>query len=161
VPTGLDLEQVNRAIRTALGGEYSVRSDRWVDQEIKGQWYFEGQGDRLIYGGFSVRSHYLQLAITYDETEVISVVCDSINLKQTSSSIHRKVPQWKTRLDSKIRQELGQVSGLADMQDPGTKLAIDELADDLVKLDGLRKAGVISVDEFTALKERAIERAVE
>ena len=72
----------------------------------KGRWYLEDENGPVVYAGTTVRSHYLQLAIIYDFREINSIVCTSDNLKQTETRIHRKVPGWKGRVDTAIRQAL-------------------------------------------------------
>ena len=108
VPETLSLESVREAVLTALGKSSSDPS--WFTQNLKGQWFFEHDTGDVLYAGLSVRSHYLQLAISYDSTEVVSIVCDSRNLKQSKRSIHRKVPGWKQKVDARIRMELGKAA---------------------------------------------------
>ena len=110
VPGSLSLETVREAILVSLGKSSSDPS--WATQQLKGQWFFEHDTDDTLYAGLSIRSHYLQLAIRYDSTEVVSIVCDSTNLKQSRRSIHRKVPGWKQQLDTRIRIALGKAGEL-------------------------------------------------
>lgn len=108
IPPTLSRELTREAILVALG--YADIDVSWARDTFAGQWFFEFEDEFALYGGYSVRSHYLQVAILMDEGKVTSIVCDSRNLKQKPKSIHRKVPNWKGTLDDNIRIALGQAA---------------------------------------------------
>ena len=148
-----------------MGSEYLPETDTWVNGEIKGQWYYEDERENVVFAGLNVRSHYLQLAISYNDQSLRSIVCDSHNLRQSSRSIHRKVPAWKARFDSKLKMELGRVAAQQQAPSEGQsrprsgngKSDIVSLAEELSALGKLRDDGLLTEDEFAALKARALE----
>jgi len=174
VPAGLEYSDVYGAIQEALGSNYNTNSGSYVSREIVGEWFYEYDADQVIYAGLTVRSHYLQLAIYADTESVTTIVCDSNNLRQKSSSIHRKVPNWKSRLDSTIRVELGQaMSGnraeaenQAIIKDANESKAVNrpaksssDIVAELFKLAELQQAGLITIEEYNNLKAALLEDA--
>jgi hypothetical protein len=77
----------------------------WV-HIFKGGWAAESIEDGVITAGLSVRSHYLQVTIHYDTTNVWTDITKSRNLDQSGTSIHKQAIQRKDRLADRIRAEL-------------------------------------------------------
>jgi hypothetical protein len=147
VPGNMNLDATRESILLALGK--STSNPNWAAQNFNGQWYYEYGEDEVLYSGLSIRSHYLRLAIHYDDEAVSTIVCDSTNLDQTEKRIHKKVPLWKARLDSRIRMELGRASEAIRTAGPGVSR---ELAD----LQNLRDKGLITDAQFEEIKESIV-----
>ena len=77
---------------------------------FKGQWFYEFESDDAVYVGYKIRSHYLSVAVIYNEKGLISILCNSDNLQQKKKSIHDKASAWKGALDQMIRVELARIS---------------------------------------------------
>ena len=152
-PTELSHKQARDAVLVSLG--YADVDVSWARDTFAGQWFFEYEDEDTIYAGYSVRSHYLRIAIVVGEKAITTIVCDSRNLKQTERKIHRKVPLWKGTLDDNIRMALGQASEYfrrhsADQQDV-------DMATKLENLESLRRSGVLTNEEYETLRQRVIE----
>lgn len=154
IPTTLGYEQAREAILVALG---QVDIDvSWARDTFAGRWFFEYEDDFALYAGYSVRSHYLQVAILIDADKVTSIVCDSRNLDQKPKSIHRKVPGWKGTLDDNIRIALGQAAEY--YRDHPTNEQEDGMATQLENLNSLRRSGVLTDEEYRELRQRVIDK---
>ena len=75
---------------------------------------------------------------------------DSNNLRQKKRSIHKKVPLWKDKLDSRIRMELGRAA-------EAERLAKATGNEELLALQHLHEKGIITDAELTELKGRIID----
>jgi hypothetical protein len=154
IPPELNSERVREAVLVALG--YADVDVSWARDTFAGQWFFEFQDEFAIYAGYSVRSHYLQVAVLIEQDKVTSIVCDSRNLKQSAKSIHRKVPGWKGTLDDNIRIALGQAAEYYRRQPTNEK---DEaMATQLENLNSLRRSGVLTNEEYENLRQRVIDQ---
>ena len=70
-------------------------------------WYLERtSGDWIFAGMLSRATYYLQVAIWYDDNQVITYLCTSRNLGEKSWTIHRNAEGWKAVLDAAIQTEL-------------------------------------------------------
>ena len=146
-------DQVREAILVALG--YADVDVSWARDTFKGQWHYEIEDEYALYAGYSIRTHYLQVAILIDEDKVTSIVCDSRNLKQKSRSIHRKVPVWKGTLDDNIRLALGQAAEYYRKHPANEQ--VDDMAEELEKLSSLRRSGILTDEEYRTLRQRVID----
>ena len=154
IPDELSHDDTISAIHAALGARYGLSDDTYVSKEIVGDWFYESTSEEVVFAGLTVRSHYLRLAIVVDEDAVKSIVCDSKNLDQKKNSIHRKVPDWKIRLDSKIRIELGRSAS----EQAGKARAAEELKTELSRLADLFESELISEKEYRQLKSEVLQR---
>ena len=153
VPQILSDDQVREVVLVALG--YADVDASWVRNTFTGQWFFEFEDEFAMYAGFSVRSHYLQVAITLEDGKLTSVVCDSRNLKQKAGSIHRKVPGWKGTLDDNIRVALGQAAEYYRKNPVNSEE--EAMAKELENLESLHRSGVLTDEEYTKLRQRVID----
>jgi hypothetical protein len=154
IPSALSGEQAREAILVALG--YADVDASWARDTFDGQWFFEFQDEYAIYAGYSVRSHYLQVAVMLDGEKVNSIVCDSRNLKQSEKKIHRKVPGWKGTLDDNIRIAFGQAAEY--YRNHPTSSQEGEMAAELENLDSLRRSGVLTDEEYKTLRQLVFDR---
>ena len=98
-------EEKRDAILKALG--VSTSDPHFNVKHFKGQWFYETEDEHAVYAGYNIRKHYLSVAVIYSENNIITIVCDSANLRQKPYSIHRKAEPWKDDLNVRIRLELG------------------------------------------------------
>jgi len=140
------------AILKSLG--YSSSDTSGTVKQYEAQWFYEYSEANVIFAGYTVRSHYLQVVIEHDEEAVSTIVCDSLNLKQSKSRIHRKVPLWKAQLDSRIRVALGRAS-------EKLRAASTELNRELADLKNLHDKKIITDAEFVELKARIVGKELE
>ena len=104
VPPNMKSKDVREAILLSLG---KTANPNWVMiAMMKNQWFFEKAEGEVVYAGFSVRTHYLQLAAHHDQDQITTIVCDSINLDQDDNSIHHNVEIWKQEFDEKLKSVL-------------------------------------------------------
>lgn len=152
IPSALGPEQVREAILVALGSADVEVS--WARDTFAGQWFFEYQDDPVIYAGYSVRSHYLQVAILLDKDSITTVVCDSRNLNQSEKKIHRKVPGWKGTLDDDLRIAMGQAAEYYRQITPEPE--DNSLEAQLGHLNVLHEAGVLTEQEYRDMRQRIL-----
>ena len=78
----------------------------------KGQWRMEGRNDaeKWVRAGLSVRKHYLCVCYRIENGKLIPDVPTSINLNQSGSSIHRKVPHWINLMKQQLVEQLYKAS---------------------------------------------------
>jgi len=94
-------EQQRRIVEAAV--YYKRTEPKWDDYlSPSNAWKYERESDGVIYIGMNRRSHYLQIAATLSDAGITTIVCDSSDLKQKETSIHKKVPGWKDTLDKEI-----------------------------------------------------------
>ena len=129
------------AVFAALG--HSTSKANFTTSVFKGQWFYEFESGNTIYAGYNIRSHYLNVAVNFNEKGIKTIICNSKNLKQTEDSIHKKARLWKETLDTKIRIELSNATPKLNVIDA-----------DLQNLTSLHKKGFITDEEFTAIKDR-------
>ena len=160
LPDDLNKHNFRDAVYYALGNVYSAADGGFISDQKAGEWYYESEADDVIYAGIDIRQHYLQVAISYSDDRLESVVCDSRNLKQSNRSIHRKVPGWKATLDAEIRMALRRAASAETIKDTqggaGGRSAVSAITE-LERLDKLRDQGVISAAEFDLLKAELLE----
>ncbi len=80
-----------------------------VMEALRGSWIYENESEDAIYAGYHVRKHYLRFAIVFNDKGLVSIICDSKNMRQKEGSIHRKAPQWKETLNTRIRARLADI----------------------------------------------------
>ncbi|OBT12116.1 hypothetical protein A9264_02965 [Vibrio sp. UCD-FRSSP16_10] len=148
IPTNSNMSKADKrsAVLRSLGMSSSEES--FATHNFKGQWFYERESESTIYAGYKVRTHYLSVAITYTDTGLSTILCDSLNLKQSKSSIHRKAPQWKGTLDSRIRIEEGKQS-LILMNESS-----NDINANIKALDLLMKNNYINKEEYLKIKSR-------
>ena len=135
------------AIMLALGTSTSEPS--FGTTYFKGQWFYEYSVGNVIFSGYKVRSHYLKTAIIINDKYITTILCDSENMNQDSNSIHRKSPQWKSTLNTRIKIELGKVSNKSPIK----------ITDTYIKqITELNKKGLITNEELKTIKERIKKR---
>jgi len=83
------------------------------------------------------------VAVTFSDKGLITIICNSNNLKQKKNSIHRKAPLWKNTLDSRIRAELS-----------NSQKASNSTKSSLKSLSYLYKNGFVTKDEYETIKQR-------
>ena len=153
VPQELNSKQVHDVVLVALGSADVEVS--WARDTFDGQWFLEYQDDSVMFAGYSVRSHYLQVAIMFADDKITTIVCDSRNLNQSDRKIHRKVPGWKGTLDDNIRIAMGQAAEYYRQQ---PKSESDEsLASRLDHLNALQRSGILTDEEYRDLKQRILD----
>lgn len=138
-------EQKREAILKALG--HSTSNPNFAVQNFKGQWFYEHETDDAVFAGYKIRSHYLKVAVIYSDLGLDTILCDSLNLRQSEDSIHRKAPLWKQTLDTRIRVEMANIS---TKEVPGSK----EISSDIKMLDSLYSKGFLTKIEYEVIKER-------
>ena len=141
--TGAEIskDQKRKAVFKALG--FSTSNPNLATHNFRGQWFFERESDAAIYTGYKIRSHYLSTAVVYTDEGLVTIICDSENLKQGRTSIHKKAPLWKGTLDSNIRIELGQTAAFSDTNHQSIE-----------SLNQLYSKGLISREEYDAILSR-------
>jgi len=154
IPSALNGEQAREAVLVALG--YADVDASWARDTFDGQWFFEFQDEYAIYAGYSVRSHYLQVAVMIDDEKITTIVCDSRNLKQSEKKIHKKVPGWKGTLDDNIRIALGQASEYYRLHPINAQEA--DMVSALENLESLHRTGVLTDQEYKQLRQRVIDK---
>ena len=137
------IDRRKEAVRRALG--ISSSNPDYVTHMFNGQWFFEYENQNVVFAGYKIRSHYLQVAILLGGDQVTTILCNSSNLKQKKKSIHRKAPLWKEAIDSNIRIELGRESTVND--DSSNEI-------EYAQLDSLYEKGFILEDEYLAIRKR-------
>ena len=155
-PPTLAPEQIREAVLVALGSADVDVS--WARQTFTGQWFYEYEDEEALYAGYTIRSHYLRVAIILDSGELTTIVCDSRNLDQTKKKIHRKVPGWKGTLDNNIRIALGQAAEYYRNHPVSKKEG--NMAVKLDNLESLRKSGVLTEQEYSGLRQRILDTYV-
>ena len=140
-PMNLSKKQKRVAVLKALG--IADSSAGFAVKNFKGQWFYEHDSEDAIFASYTIRSHYLNVAVIYTPQGLDTIICNSTNLKQTAKSIHRKAPVWKDTLDNNIRIEL---SDTARFSKP-TKKGLAELKE-------LHSIGVVTDKEFSEMKKR-------
>ena len=72
----------------------------------------EGRNDaeKWVRAGLSVRKHYLCVCYRIENGKLIPDVPTSINLNQSGSSIHRKVPHWINLMKPQLVEQLYKAS---------------------------------------------------
>jgi len=146
VSANFDQQQKLRIVYAALN--YSEEPESWDDDKQKGVWQFERADGNIVYAGLTIRTHYLQAMITMGEDSFVTTVCDSENLKQTDTKIHRKVPAWKATLDDELATTAARADAMG-MTPPDASLTADIRA-----LERLKKRGVITDEEFVVISKR-------
>ncbi|NNE64240.1 MAG: hypothetical protein HKN34_09155 [Gammaproteobacteria bacterium] len=114
-----------------------------VMDALTGLWIYENDTMDAIYAGYHVKRHYLRFAIVLTDQGLTTIICDSENMKQREASIHRKAPQWKEALNSRIRTKISTVS--RDLK--SNKIYLNNLTE-------LRRKGFVTKDEYETIKER-------
>jgi len=128
---------------------YAPDQVRWDDDAAKEQWQHERTDGNIVYAGINIRSHWLQTAITITDAGFVTIVCDSANLKQTDTKIHRKVPQWKSVLDDELRRVAQRAASMGMAEADGS------LKSDLQALERLRNRGLVTDEEYDLIFTRA------
>ncbi len=141
VNEGLEKEAKRSAILKALGE--STSNPGTAVKTFKGQWFYEYENEDAVFSGYKIRSHYLSVAIIYTPRGLSTIVCNSQNLKQTESSIHRKASPWKGTLDTNIRIEISNISR-----------AENRSVNYMDKLDALKNSGFVTDGEYARIKKR-------
>ena len=141
VNDGVDKDLKKAAVLKALG--VSTSDPNFAVKTFKGQWFYEYENEHAIFSGYKIRSHYLSVATIYTPKGLSTIVCNSENLKQTETSIHRKASPWKGTLDTKIRIEISNVSRAGNR----SAIYID-------KLNALKTSGFVTDNEYTRIKKR-------
>lgn len=137
----LSREMKRAAVLRALGSPSS--NPNYAQRSFKDQWFYARETTDAVFAGYNVRGHYLGVAVLYTDTGLETIICDSANLKQSDSSIHKKAGLWKEDLNAMLRVELGQVATTQ-----GQLVAYHE------HLQSLKSAGYITDDEFATIGQR-------
>ena len=75
-------------------------------------WSVESRQPGRVVAAVQVRSHYLQVALSYDKRAVYIDILRSENLKQTDTRIHKRVVAWLRNLKIRLQRELRRYSAL-------------------------------------------------
>ena len=128
VPSGLKAAQVEVAILAALANtpvpkELSEGADiadramtglfgplRYKSVRNRQEWFPESRTPGEIVAGMNYRTHYLQVKIGFDTTDVRLGISNSRNLSQDGTRIHKNAIQWVEQLDARLRRSLGFMS---------------------------------------------------
>jgi hypothetical protein len=114
-----------------------------IMESLSGPWIYENESEVAIYAGYHVRTHYLKFAIVFNEKGLITIICDSSNMKQKEDSIHRKAPQWKESLNTRIRARIADIV-----------IALKSGEIHLKNLSDLYANGFVTKEEFEKIKNR-------
>lgn len=114
-----------------------------VMDALTGLWIYENETEDAIYAGYHVRKHYLKFAIVFTDDGLTTIICDSRNMKQREGSIHRKAPQWKETLNSRIRSKVSTVSRNLK----SGKIYLNNLTE-------LHRKGFVTKEEYETIKSR-------
>ncbi|MCR5183718.1 MAG: hypothetical protein K6B46_03355 [Opitutales bacterium] len=105
IPKGLTNAEVLDIVEETINGANDVGKHRyWLSQ-----WRVENRdpGNTWIQVGFSVRAHYMRVCYRIAESgKLIPDVPESVNLEQTKTTIHRKVPEWINSLNRLLVSQL-------------------------------------------------------
>lgn len=158
-PEGSTLEDIGRAIQQVAGEQ---------------KWYGGAEDDGLIVVSTTIRTHRATVAIGYDADAFWIDYRDSSNLDYNPNDLVRRGPGVNRRVVKKgprihgnynvwvgdLAAHLGARtrSAVRSPQDPPTHVGPALIADELEKLDALRRRGVLTQSEFDAQKARLLER---
>ncbi|MEZ4281280.1 MAG: SHOCT domain-containing protein [Myxococcota bacterium] len=158
-PEGSTLEDIGRAIQQVAGEQ---------------KWYGGVEGDGLIVVSTTIRTHRATVAIGYDAEAFWIDYRDSSNLDYNPNDLVRRGPGMERPIVKKgprihgnynvwvgdLAAHLGARirSAVRSSQDPPTHVGPALIADELEKLDALRRRGVLTQSEFDAQKARLLER---
>lgn len=129
-------------VNEGIGPEQKLSA---IMDALDGTWLYEGENEDAVFAGYHVRKHYLRFAIIHRAEDIITIICDSENMKQREYSIHRKAPVWKESLNSRIRWRISELT---------KKIKTDGLH--LAKLTELYNSGFITRQEFETIKSRIL-----
>ena len=73
-------------------------------------WFPESTGPGIVYAAVNARSHYLRVALTFNESVIETQIVASENLMQGEGKIHNRALKWIAQLHEHIRRELGRLS---------------------------------------------------
>jgi len=130
VPPGLIAEQVEVAILAALANtpvpkelsDGTAIADRamaaffgpgryqTIQSSQSQEWFPESRQPGRIIAGKSIRSHYLQVRLDFDTSNIRPSISGSRNLKQSDKSIHTNAIEWTHQLEDRIRRTVGFMS---------------------------------------------------
>lgn len=158
-PEGTTLDEIERAIAQAAGER---------------QWYGGAEGDGSIIVSTTIRTHRATVAIGYDERAFWIEYRDSSNLGYNPNDrvrspgpgidrrvavmkgprIHANYNKWVRELSAHLSARIPSIVQGQQGRSPhgGPPL----IADELEKLDALRRRGVLSQSEFDAQKGRLL-----
>ena len=112
-------------------------------------WRHERTEGKTTYVGLKVRSHYIQAAIIQNQGEIITILCDSKNVRQRKTSIHRNVKKWKEDLDKRIHSQLLKAPDERSRSEPN-------ISDEVLQLLRLHKKGIVTDAELEMLLRRLV-----
>lgn len=139
--SGTTRDQKRAAVLKALG--ISTSNPSLSTHNFTGQWFYERESGDAVYTGYKIRSHYLSVAVVYADEGLVTLLCDSLNMKQGERSIHKKAPLWKGTLESNLRIELGKVAVISNSTSPSIE-----------SLNQLLSQGLISQEEYDTILTR-------
>src|SRR5205823_1293020 len=73
----------------------------------KSIWFTESVEPGVIYAGYAVRTHYIRVAIRFDDQVVTTSIVSSKNLDYSENRIHEVAFVWIDELETHIRRALG------------------------------------------------------
>jgi hypothetical protein len=148
------------------GGRYSIEDVRAAI--IKGSqtqlWTAEIAGDRTIRAKLNVKNkHFAIVEIPYSVSSysIIYISSENLDYNPTRRTIHRNYNKWVLQLSTLIKRQFQSISLDATSSDSVHGVAgsdMEDIFDELLKLDDLRDRGILTDEEFDIEKRKLLER---
>ncbi len=148
------------------GGRYSIEDVRAAI--IKGSqtqlWTAEIAGDRTVRARLNVKNkHFATVEIPYSESSysIIYISSENLDYNPTRRTIHRNYNKWVLQLSALIKKQFQLLSSNAMASEPCHGVAtsdMEDIFDELLKLDDLRDRGILTDEEFDVEKHKLLER---
>ena len=148
------------------GGRYSIEDVRAAI--IKGSqtqlWTAEIAGDRTVRARLNVKNkHFATVEIPYSESSysIVYISSENLDYNPTRRTIHRNYNKWVLQLSALIKKQFQLLSSNATASEPChgvPKTDMEDIFDELLKLDDLRDRGILTDEEFDIEKRKLLER---
>jgi hypothetical protein len=119
-------------------------------------WSAEIAEENVIRAKLNVKNkHFAVVEIPFSESaySIIYVSSENLDYNPTRETIHRNYAKWIYRLSTSINDQL---LALVTEAEPAAA-SMEELFEDLLKLDDLRDRGILTDEEFDIEKGRLLE----
>lgn len=148
------------------GSRYSIDEVRAAI--IKGSqsrlWTAKIAGDNTIRARLNVKNkHYAVVEIPFSESAYSIIYVSSTNLDYNPErrSIHRNYNKWVLQLSTMINEAFHEIETDAfatEFNSDCTNVDLEEVFDELLKLDELRDRGILTDEEFEAEKSKLLRQ---
>lgn len=124
------------------------------------RWTAEIAGDGLIRARLNVRNkHFAVVEIPYSASSysIIYVSSENLDYKPKRETIHRNYNKWVLNLSATINSQFLNLARAKSAAAPA-RAETEDMFDQLLKLDELRDAGVLTDEEFEEEKRKLLDR---